>query len=90
MKINNIEVTAKEFAYNGCHKFYILEDEKDKQEAKSDGYMISPIDLITIYYITSCPLRYINNWKLTKTYVKQCATVMFEDKNSFVMVKYKK
>lgn len=90
MKINDIEVIGKEFAYNGCHKIYILEDEKDKQEAKDVGYIILPINLISKCYIESCPMRFINNWKLTKSYVKQCRTATFEDKNSFLMVKYKK
>lgn len=30
MKINNKEVIGKQFAYDGCHKIYIIEDLQDK------------------------------------------------------------
>lgn len=29
MKINNIEVIGKKFAYDNCHKIYVIEDEDE-------------------------------------------------------------
>lgn len=33
MKINNVEVVGNKFAYDGCHKIYIIEDMEDEQKA---------------------------------------------------------
>lgn len=71
--INNEPTTAKEFAFDGCHKIYLIEDEEDKKEALSLEYDIFlPIEQLEETFNTSCPLRFISNWKLTKTYVAQC------------------
>jgi len=79
MKINGQVVVGKEFAYDGCHKIYIIEDEEDKKEA-IDGYTILPISLLKKTYENSCSLRFIHNWKLNKTYVLQFEeNVTFED-----------
>lgn len=77
IKINGIEVVGDYFAYDGCHKIYILEDEKDRLEANK-FYMILPIKDIRKAYNDSCELRFINNWKLTKTYAKQEELAKFE------------
>lgn len=70
-KINGIEVIGDKFAYDGCHKIYILEDTEDIKQATEIGYEILPIQKIEINYKLSCDLRFINNWKLDKTYVSQ-------------------
>lgn len=75
MKINGIEVVSNGyFAYDGCHKIYILENEKDLQESTKAGYIIYPITDLEEAYNNSCDLRFIYNWALDKVYVKQ-----FED-----------
>ena len=53
MKINGIETKAKEFAYDGCHKIYLLEDEQDKQETMKIGYRILPIEKLEETYDNS-------------------------------------
>ena len=73
-EINGIEIIGNKFAYDNCHKIYIIEDEQDEQEAKECGYNIYPIEDIKSAYDNSCSLKLISNWKLTKRYVKQ-----FED-----------
>ena len=78
MKINNLKVTEKYFAYDDCHKIYIIEDKEDLKEAKEIGYTILPIEEIEKTYKNSCELRFINNWKLTKTFVKQFEKANFE------------
>lgn len=77
MYINDLLVEGNEFAYEGCHKIYIIEDEADKKEAISFGYSILPIADIRKTYDTSCGLRFIKNWKMTKLYAPQCQDAMF-------------
>lgn len=79
MKINNVEVVGNKFAYDGCHKIYIIEDEQDEQKAHECGYKILEISQLVNTYKYSCELRFIHNWKLTKTYVAQFENATFED-----------
>lgn len=79
MKINGIEVvTNGKFAYDGCHKIYIIEDEENEEEA-SDGYKILPIEKLKETYENSCELKFIHNWNLDKTYVAQFEEAVFEE-----------
>lgn len=81
MKINGKQVIGNKFAYDGCHKIYILEDKEDIEDVKNNGYNendIFDIKDIEFIYNTSCPLRFIRNWKLTKTYVSQFENARFE------------
>lgn len=71
MKLNGIEVVGNEFAYDGCHKIYIIEDENDRKDALECGYDILPISELLTKYNRSCELKFISNWKLTKKYVGQ-------------------
>lgn len=71
MKINNIETTAKQFAFDGCHKIYLIESIDDLKEAIVAEYSIYPIEGLELAYMDSCSLRFINNWKLDKTFVLQ-------------------
>jgi len=77
MTINGIETTAKEFAYDGCHKIYLIEDEDDFREARM-SYDIIPISFLRRKYQESCGLQFIENWKLTKTYARQFEEASFE------------
>lgn len=78
MKINGQKITGDKFAWDRCHKFYIIEDEQDEIEAMNLNYHLYPMDLIQEYYNASCPLRFISNWKLDKQIVCQ-----FEDEVTF-------
>ncbi len=71
MKLNGIKVVGKEFAYDGCHKIYVIEDENDLKDAVKRGYDILPISELLTQYSHSCGFRFISNWKLTKLYVGQ-------------------
>ena len=77
MKINGETITAKQFAYDGCHKIYLIEDGEDYEEAKC-GYDILPIGLLRAKFYDSCGLQFISNWKLTKRYVEQFGKADFE------------
>lgn len=59
------------FAYDGCHKIYILENSYDINTALVFGYYIYPIETIKTTFEKSCPLKFIENFSLTKYYVKQ-------------------
>ena len=78
MKINDQTVNGNKFAYDGCHKIYIIEDEQDEIDARDLGYDIYPIELILDYYNNSCPLRFISNWKLNKHFVLQYEDIIVE------------
>lgn len=71
MKINGNAILGKEFAYDGTHKIYIIEDSKDKEDALSCDYTIYPIKELENTYNGVGELKFINNWKLNKTYVSQ-------------------
>lgn len=79
MKINGKEIKAKQFAYDGCHKIYLIEDTDDLKDAKDIGYDIYDIELLKETYDDSCSLRFINNWKLTEQIVPQFETAKFEE-----------
>jgi hypothetical protein len=76
MKINGKEITAQEFAFDGCHKIYLCESASDAKEAMNSGYSIFPIDQLESTYESSCSLRFISNWKLNKNFVSQFTDVV--------------
>ena len=69
--INGKETSAKEFAYDGCHKIYLLEQQQDRDEARDCGYDILSISRLQKTFDSSCGLQFIDNWKLDKCYVSQ-------------------
>ena len=77
MTLNDETITAKQFAYDGCHKIYLIEDNEDYEEAKH-GYDILPISQLRNTFFDSCELRFVSNWKLTKHYVEQFQEANFE------------
>ena len=83
MKINGIKVETNGcFAYDGCHKIYILEDDNDLEEAR-EMFDIKHIQDLPSTYYNSCPLRFINNWKLDKTYAPQCEDAIFDEDDDY-------
>jgi len=74
-KIGRFNVAnALGYFYDGCHKFYIVEDEADRREIENMGRnaKIRPLDeKIATLFKKSCPLRFIDNWKCTKSIVPQ-------------------
>lgn len=79
MQINGKKViTNGKFAYDGCHKIYILEDKQDEEDAIEYGYGIWFMSFLEETYNNSCDLRFIRNWKLDKAYVNQFEDARFE------------
>ena len=81
MKVNGKEIkTNGYFAYDGCHKIYICEDEADIETMRGYEYEnILPIAELPKTWDWSCPLRFIQNVKLTTNYVMQCEDAVFEE-----------
>jgi hypothetical protein len=79
MKINNKEVKGSSFAYDNCHKIYIIEDDSDEVAAKKLGYQIYNLKYLKSSYENSCSLKFIYNWKLNIVYVNQFEEAIFED-----------
>lgn len=80
MRINGNEVVGKEFAYDGCHKMYIIENESDRATAFENGYEendIMDISELERTYGDSCSLKFISNMKLDKMYVEQFEDAIF-------------
>lgn len=78
MRINDREVVGDKFAYDGCHKIYLLEDQTDVDEARRTGYTICQISELEELWEGSCSLRFISNWALTVHYVAQFEDATFE------------
>lgn len=79
MLINGQAVTAKSFAFDGCHKIYLCESSNDEQDAIGCGYNIYPISQLKDKFNDSCSLRFIYNWSLDKTFVPQFEDAVFNN-----------
>ena len=77
-KINGVKVTSKEFAYDGSHKIYLIDTDKERETAMEYGYNIYPIQNLKGIYILSGSLRFINSFDLKMTYVGQFEKANFE------------
>lgn len=88
MKINGIDVTGYvAFAYDGCHKIYVLKQKNDIKEFKKLGYQLFRLEGGIIQcYLDSCSLRFIDLYDGSKTdndkYIQAvpqfCEKVVFE------------
>ena len=71
------------FVYDGCHKIYIIEDHNDIESVKQlwgADEIFYNIDELPKIWDDTCPLRFISNWKLDKTYVRQGCHAEFDIK----------
>lgn len=79
--INKYKIRDKYFVYDGCHKIYIIEDEDDIKSVKQlwgENEKFYDIKELPTVWENSCSLRFIHNWKLTKTYVAQFNNAVFK------------
>lgn len=65
------------FAYDGCHKIYITENEDEAKQAMDMNYVLIPIELIEDYYKKSCPLKFIHPFNLIGDYCQQGEEAVF-------------
>lgn len=81
--INGRHSPATRFAYDGCHKIFLLDQgEHDEQgplaymfaqdnDPRNPGYTIHPISQLEQIWERSCQLRFIRSWDDSTTYVSQ-------------------
>ena len=61
MKINGKLIEATEFAYDGCHKIYLITTPTGREEILADGYEeFHPIAELPQVWEQSCCLRFIS------------------------------
>lgn len=73
--INDQVIEATEFAYDGCHKIYLIIWGGDRDLMLDCGYTadrIHPIEELPEVWAETCPLRFISSADLTAHYVEQC------------------
>jgi hypothetical protein len=73
-----IDENIKEFAFDGCHKIYLMTSNEGKQDMLNNGWVETDfysIDKLEEVFYNSCGLRFINldRTKDFKTIVPQCA-----------------
>ena len=74
MKLNNVEIKQKYFAFDTCHKIYVLSNQKEMFQAILLDYEIKEIQEIVKTYNKSCGLKFISYWDLRKPkIVNQCS-----------------
>jgi hypothetical protein len=81
IKINGKTITGDRFAFDGCHKIYIIDTPEEETQALKYGYNIYPIKEIEEAYNDSCSLKFISNWPLDDnfvSYANQCEEATFE------------
>lgn len=81
LTINDTVITAIGFAFDGCHKIYLLEDEHDCEKMLDYGYSLYLIEGLPEAWLDSCPLRFIESADLTTTYVRQFEPAFFKGWN---------
>ena len=82
LKINGQPVEATHFAFDGCHKIYLINSPEDMATMEGFGYArsgielgssgIYPIQMLPTVWANSCQLRFINRANL-ETVVPQFA-----------------
>ena len=81
LRINGQIITAIGFAFDGCHKFYLLENDADCKKMVGLDYNIYLIEGLPEAWLFSCQLRFIDSADLKKCYVHQGEPAYFEGWN---------
>lgn len=77
--INGKPISAKEFAFDGCHKIYLINTKEDKAQLVEYDYDIFPIEDIKEVYEGSCSLRFIQDMTTFMDIVKQFEKAVFKE-----------
>ncbi len=78
MKVNNKLIKGIGFAFDGCHKLYIVATKSQWNKALQMGYNVCNLNGLQAAWNDSCPLRFISSWDLKTQYVKQNEQAVFE------------
>lgn len=77
--INDEPITATEFAWDTCHKIYLINTKEDKAQLTEYGYDFFPIAELEECYENSCSLRFISNGDLEHSPVGQFEPAIFKE-----------
>lgn len=81
LHINDQKITAKKFAWDTCHKIYLIDTKKDEKTYLEYEYELFPIEELEDAYARSCSLRFISHGNLDlPNVVNQFETAVFENK----------
>lgn len=69
--INDHTIEADEFAWDGCHKIYVVTNKESRDELAYYGYDFFPIAELQEAWDTSCNLKFINSADLVDSFVPQ-------------------
>ena len=75
--INGRAITETAFAFDGCHKIYLLHNHQYDEYRELD-YTLYEIDDLPRVWTDTCPLRFINSGDLTEKIVPQFTPAKFE------------
>ena len=70
-QINGEKVEADRFAWDGCHKIYMMETPADVEQFLDLGYTLFPVEELPEVWDLSCWLRFISSGDLERHYVGQ-------------------
>jgi hypothetical protein len=75
LRINDAVIDATEFAYDGCHKIFLISSAADREKMiVQGGYTdsdILPVSRLLEVWESTCPLRFISRADLTEVLVQQ-------------------
>jgi len=71
VEINDTRIWADEFAWDGCHKLYIVTDQESRDQLEGYGYDFFPINELKECWDSSCGLRFISDASLNCNYISQ-------------------
>lgn len=78
MKVNGKTIKGIGYAFDRCHKIYILADLAEWKQAKEYGFECWALKTLPKVWEYTCPLRFISTWSLTDYYVEQGENAVFE------------
>lgn len=68
------------FAYDGCHKIYLILTKEDESEATGYDYRICDLQVLPITWQDSCSLKFIQYWNLdasgSRPLIPQCTDAL--------------
>ena len=77
-KLNDMDIPEERFAFDGCHKIYLIATDEEAKDAIECDYEIRPITDLPACWVDTCPLRFVNRWGTFETVVGQFEPAHFE------------
>lgn len=71
VEINDTRIWADEFAWDGCHKLYIVTDQESRDQLEGYGYDFFNIAELQECWDSSCMLKFISDASLNCNYINQ-------------------